>query len=256
MALEDVFPIIIGRCARILRTNCVMPRLINYDLAAELNVQGGVINVPFSNTRKATPVIPGPVPPQGNTPAPTVTPVTLDYWMNDSFNLDDRQISSLATNSDFITTEMAAAAAAVADSVNESIFAQYSQIPTAVGVAGTTPFATSLIEAQAAHRQLSVQKVPKGNRHIVLDPFAYANAIGIETLQRVDASGSNITLREAEVGRALGFDWHEDQTVPTHTLGAAGTITVAGAQAVNASTLNVTVMWCGVLRRSSRPIRR
>lgn len=241
MALEDVFPIIVGRMVKAVRANCAFPRLVNNELAADLQTQGSVVNVTLSENYTATDVVPGPVPTGAPRPSPRKVPVSLDYWKKTDFALNDRELTSIADRSDFLTTEMQSAAGGLAEAINASIAAQYRGIYGTVGVAGTTPFQTSLLAAQATTQLLSVQRCPPGPRRIVLDPFAHANAIGLEVLQRVDASGSNITLREAQVGRALGFDWAEDQQIPTHTTAAAGVILIdlLGGYPAGATTIHV-----------------
>jgi hypothetical protein len=63
-------------------------------------------------------------------------------------------------------------------------------------------------------------------RRMVLDPFGYANALGLSVLQKVNESGDSEALRDGTITRALGFDWYQDQQVPTHTLGAPATAAI------------------------------
>lgn len=243
MALEDLFDKIIALAVKVARSNSIMPRLVNMNTTAELTMKGGTADIPVLDTpRPSIPIAPGPVPPATQRPIPRIVRLGLDYWEDSSFTLTDRDLTSMANRDDYVPKELEASAAGIADRVDLTILNQYKGVYGYVGTAGTTPFTASTAEAQAATRVLSTQNTPKGQgqiRNIVLDEFAYANAIGLEVLQRVDASGSNITLREAMIGRALGFNWAEDQNVPTHiNTGGAGFLT-NGAQAAGATNLVV-----------------
>lgn len=244
MALEDLFDKIIALAVKVARANSIMPRLVNHDTAANLTMKGGTVDITVLDLpRPSIPIVPGPVPPATQRPVPRNVRLGLDFWEDASFSLTDRDITSMSNSADYIPKELQSSAAGLADRVDATIFNQYKGIYGYVGTAGTTPFAASTAEAQAATRVLSSQRCPKGQgeiRNIVLNEFGFANAIGLEVLQRVDASGSNITLREAMIGRALGFNWAEDQNVPTHiNTGGAGFVT-NGAQAAGATTLAVT----------------
>lgn len=245
MAIEDMFDTVIARAVNVCRANSIMPRLVNHSTAAELTVRGGSVDIPVLDLpRKPTPIVPGPVPPASARPTPRNVALKMDFWEDGTFNLTDNDITSMANSADYIPKELLSSAAGIADRVDETILAHYKGVYGFAGAAGVTPFATSTIEAQQATRILSTQLCPKGmgfTRSLVLDEFAYANAIGLDVLQRVDASGSQITLREAHVGYALGFNWEEDQNMPTHITGAAGTplINNAAGYAAGVSTIVV-----------------
>lgn len=226
MALADLYDTVIARAARVVRRNAIMPRLCDMEVSAEAVGKFGTVDFPIIGEATTSSITPAAVPPGGGDPAPTTVPLTLSNWKKSSFTLTDRDIDSMANSADFVPKQLEAHASALADDVDGTILALYKGVYGYAGTAGTTPFATSTVEAQAAVRVLSSQKCPQGNRAIVLDPFAHANAIGLDVLQRVDASGSQITLREAQIGYALGLSWAEDQNVPTHTTGAAGTILI------------------------------
>jgi hypothetical protein len=244
MALEDMYDTIIARAVKVARRNSIMPRLVNSSTTAELTQKGGTANITVIDTVPTpTPITPGPVPPASTRPTPRNVSLAMPFWEDNTFNLTDRDITSMSNNADYIPKELEASAAGIADRVDQTILANYKGIYGFAGTAGTTPFATSTLEAQQATRVLSTQNCPKGqgeNRAIVLNEFAYANAIGLDVLQRVDASGSNITLREAMVGRAMGFYWDEDQNVPRHITTATGTFTTSGTNNAGATTLTVT----------------
>lgn len=233
MALSDLFPVIVGRSAQVVRANSIMPRLVNRDLAADLTVQGSTVNVPVPATYTAQDVVPGPTPPPGNTPADEVVPVQLNFWKDAYFHLNDREMTSLASNSDYVPTSMQAAAEAIASAVDLSILDLYKQTSNLANNSAAGPFnspfsaGNGTLFAQRAALILSLNKAPLTDRHIVLDPFAYSDATGLPQLQQAQSSGTTETIREGIITRALGFSWHQDQNVPTHIRGGVPVTAIA-----------------------------
>lgn len=222
MALEDLYDRIIAVAVLTFRNHSIMPRLVDNDVASELAEYGDTVNINVVQPATTSPVVPAPVRPGGRRPNTRRVALGLDHWEDSAFTLTDREITSMSKSADYIPKELQASAIAIANAVDAQILSNYTGVYGVAGQAGVTPFATSTLEAQEATRVLSSQHAPKGHeRHMVLDEFAYANAIGVPTLQRVDASGASLTLREGIVGRALGFWWHEDTQVPRHTTGTA-----------------------------------
>lgn len=240
MAIEDLFPKLIAKSVKVLRENSIMPRLINTDYAATLAQKGTTVDVPIASSVKTREVTPGHVPPATDRPTPTIVPVTLDQYREAPFVLTDKDISSMEADGGYLPKQLEEAGRALANDIDSSILALYKEIYGFAGTPGTTPFATNTREAQDAVRVMSTQLCPKGNRALVIDEFAYANAIGLDVLQRVDASGSNMTLREAVIGRALGFEWAENQNILRHTAGTgAGYLVNSAAHTAGASSVPV-----------------
>jgi hypothetical protein len=226
MAIEDVLPRLVARAAMVLRANAIMPRLISNDYATSLAEEGNTVDVKKTKARTAERVVPANNPSGFQQPNPETVPVTLSEFFHSGFALNDNIITGLESNSDYVPTELEECVIAVANEIDQSILRTAAAGTwTRVGAAGTTPFsANTLVEARNARRELSRNLCPvrNGGLSLVLDVDGYSNAIGVPTLQRVDQSGASRTLREGEVGRALGFDWHEDQNILQHTTGASG----------------------------------
>lgn len=231
MALEDLYDTIIAHAVTVVRANSIMPALVDRNVAGDLSVQGGQVNVDITDPSTTSPVVPGPVPKGGERRGGRQVPVSLDFWEDSSFSLTDRDISSMSSNSAYIPRRLQESAIAVADRVDETILANYRGVYGFAGVAGITPFATTLAEAQDAIRVLADQKCPMRGlqKQIVLDTFGYTNALGLDVLQDASKSGSVVTLREGRIEEALNFGWHMDQNIPRHSTGAAGTPLVNGA---------------------------
>lgn len=131
---------------------------------------------------------------------------------------------------DFGTQIVDGAMQALAQKIDADLLGLYVDIPYASGTAGTTP--SALANIANVSKVLNNNKVPFGNRRLVIDPEAQAKLIILDAIANADKSGSTQGLREANMGRILGFDSYLDQNVYTHTKGnldadATGTVDVS-----------------------------
>lgn len=69
-------------------------------------------------------------------------------------------------------------------------------------------------QIRAARLLLSQGKAPATNRNMILDIEPFDNLLGISNFLQVNLSGSQETLRDGKVGRALGFDIFESNGLP------------------------------------------
>ncbi len=225
MALSDLYGKILAHGAMVIRNQTPIPALVNHASSEDPTTEktlGGTVSVivpPEFSTRDVTPASTPPAS-QGR-PAPTAVNVPLDYWKEVNFSLTSRDVVQMENDSTYIPMFLANAAASVADDISASIFSNYTGVYGFAGTPGTTPFASSTATAQEAKKVLTEQKCPKSMRHLVLDTDAYANASGLPAFQYYMNSGSTETVIEGEVGRKVGFNWHEDVNAPYHTAGSA-----------------------------------
>lgn len=118
---------------------------------------------------------------------------------------------------------------ALAQKIDSDIMGLYADIPYTFGTAGSTP--NSLAAIAGVGKVLNTNKAPTSNRSLVLDPEAQAALIVLDAIAGADKSGSTQALREASMGRILGFDSFMSQNVKTHTKGgyaALADVTAAG----------------------------
>jgi hypothetical protein len=71
-----------------------------------------------------------------------------------------------------------------------------------------------IAQIRAGRLMLGQNKVPAFGRACILDVEPYDNLLGISNFLQVNLSGSNETLREGRVGRALGLDFYESNGLP------------------------------------------
>lgn len=245
---------ILAAAALHLRKQCVMPRLVNSDLKPEAAQRGDTINVEIPERGSVQAVVPGPVPVQPADSSPTTVPVKLDYWEYASWFLTDRDVGDIMAKEWFLPQKTLSQIIALADRVNSTIFAEYKRIYGFSGIAGQQPFKKTTAggandDGDAyvidLRRVLTQQLAPKEDRSLVLDGIADAGALGLDVFKSANKRGDGgATKHTGEIGHAYGFDFWNDNSVPTHT---AGTLTngsahqglINGAVAAGAKTMNI-----------------
>lgn len=232
-SLDNLTPQILADILSVLRENSVMPRLVNNQYGTNAASQGSKIEINDMDDLTVYPVTPGDAPASGvkSDISSIKREVELNQFEAVTFDLTDKEIQEIQNGTRPRALEKAVAA--MATRIDTQILSLYKYVSNFTGTAGTTPFASNTAVAQNASRILTTNKAAKQERRLVLDEFAYANALGLDVLQRLDASGSSEALRDAMVSRAVGFDWAEDINVNTHTVGMSGTYQVDAAGAIN-----------------------
>lgn len=241
--LSVVMPRMLAAVLPVLRENAITPKLVYNSMGNEPRMRGNTIDIPISHQLETRPVAPAnvaPAPPAANDLNPELRQLKLDYWYEVPFVLSDTEINQVSA--DYVPRQLEEAVKALGNEIDKSVLSLYKQVYQHVGTAGTTPFGTGTEVAQNAARMLTTALADKQNRHMVLDEFAYANALGLPVLQRVNESGSSESLREGRITRVLGFDWHENQNVLRHTTSAltsAGAYVMAANAAAGATTITI-----------------
>ncbi len=237
--LTNVVPQILAQGLLALRGKCIMPRLVNNDYSAEAAQKGNTIDVPIPSAIAVQDVAPSNVYPDDAGVSPTTVAIALDKWKEAPFFLTDKEIQEAIDGT--LPMQASEAIKALGRQVNSDLFASYSDgvigIYTAVGTAATTPFSSDTQAARDARKWLNTLQAPEDDRRMVLDVDAEANALGLSALADASAKGDPNALKEGTIGRVLGFDWHYDQQVPTHTTGLAGTVLVDQADVAIGDTL-------------------
>lgn len=245
MALADLYGKILALGVSCIRKHTVMPLLVNHasnEDPTTTKSRGGTVEVIVPPEFQTRDVVPGSTPPASQAaPAPTTVPVPLNYWKEVNFPLTERDIALMENNAAYVPMFLENAAAAVADDISSSICQQYKGVYGYVGTPGTTPFSVSPLPAQNAKQVLTEQRCPKGMRQIVLDTSAYGNATGLEAFRAAFAYGSPEVIREGEISRGYGFDWHEDLNIQEHENpnGTPTSYLVNGARPVGSVTVNI-----------------
>lgn len=229
--LQALVPTIFAQGLKALRSNCVMPSLVNSDFGTETKEKGDTIQVPVPSMVPVQDVVPGAVAPDPQGATPGKVSIPLSNWKEAPFYLTEKELAQVVDG--VVPMQLSSAVESLATAVNASILTCYKGVYGYVGTAGATPFSTDLSASTQARKVLGLQKAPTQNRRIVLSPDAEANALGLPQFTNAMAAADDGVIREGIIGRKLGFDWAMDQQVPMHAAGSlTGTVTVSGAQAI------------------------
>lgn len=224
--LTNIMPKILARGLKVLREQCILPRIVNTDYAAEAKQKGDTIDVPIPSEVAVIDVTPGPTPPTPGDATPTKVQITLDNWkQNDPIHLTDKEMVEIDKNAHYLPGQLEEAVKGLANAVNQSIWTEYYTVYGAVGTPGTVPFNSTdkLTNATAARRKLHEQLCPRDSRRAVLDFEAEEGFLNLaEVSDTSQVAGERGPKFEGEMGRKIGFDWYTDDHVPTHTAGTPG----------------------------------
>lgn len=237
--ITNVVPKLLAQGLLALREQAVMPRLVNRNYENMAAQRGNVINVPIPSAIAARDVTPGITMASNVDSAPTVALVTLDFWKEAPFHFSDSDMLSVQAGT--IPMQASEAIKSLGNAIDGYIMGKHTGIFSAVGTAGTTPFASNISAAGEARKQLNKQLAPLEDRRGVLDPDAESNLLQLSNVLDFDKRGDQGGIIRGTIGTKLGFDWYMDQNVTTYTPGAAWVTgwAAAGAGSAGDSTLSV-----------------
>lgn len=236
-SFTNVTPTLLAQGLKALREMAIMPRLVNRDIQPLAAEKGAVINVPIPSVVTASAVTPALTWASGSDSAPTVAPVTLDFWREASFYLTDQQLQEAMDG--VIPMQATEAVRALANAIDAYILGKYTGIYGYVGTGGTTPFASGVTVASQGRTVLNKQVAPMGPRFGVLDPDAEGAFLMASPILLANERGDQQAVINGSIGRKLGFDWYMDQNVVTHTAGTAFITgwTITGGAAAGATNI-------------------
>lgn len=227
MILNDVMPKILSSSLKTLRENSIMPKLVNQDYSADFAQKGSVVNVPVPTKLTTQDIIPGPYSQNTADFQLDTVQVPLSFWKESAFSLSDRELADIMDG--VINMQITEAAKAIANEIDRSLINMYRKSSNYVGIAGTTPFASSPVEALQARTVLNKKLAPMTDRRLVMNADVEAAALGLTAFQYYLNSGTAQTQAEGELGRKFGMDWYMDQNLGQHVAGTiAGTLVTSG----------------------------
>ena len=236
--LEAVIPQLLAQGLQALRENAVMPWLVNKSYSDMAANKGASIDIPIPSAIAAQEVAPNNVAPTTGDVAPTSVTFKLDYWYEAPFYLTDKDFMEVMSGT--IPMQASEAIKSLANRVDQHLLGLYTEVYGVWGTPGTTPFASDTRDATGVRKVLNNQVAPLGDRRMVIDADAEANALNLRAFQDMSFSGDARGIIEGEINRKLGFDWFMDQNVLTHTAGNASAYTVSGDQVAGTSVVPLT----------------
>jgi hypothetical protein len=239
--LTAVLPKLLAQGLMALRQNAVTSRLCANMSSALAGKKGSTIDVPIPSAITAVAVTPAATAPVAGALSPDSVPVVLDQWWEAAFDLTDNEYEQAMDG--IIPMQAEEAVKSIVNKVDQSILAQYVKFYGYFGTAGTTPFGSGVgvVDATGIRKILNKQLAPMSPRHVLLDPDAEANALGLEQFANMNFAGTVEAMRDGNLNRKVGMQWWMNQNMPLHTLNAigAGAMTINGVHAIGVTTLSI-----------------
>jgi len=110
------------------------------------------------------------------------------------------------------------------------------------GVAGSTPFASSLADLAQVKKRMDDLGTPLGDRHLVISTAAGAALRSLEKLTRVNEAGESDMLRRGVIHDLMGYAIRESGGFLPMNPGTQASITLTAAAAAGATALAVTAL--------------
>ena len=222
-----------------LRQMAVMPRFVNraYETMSGEKMSTIDINIPSAITAQA--VSPSYVAPDDAGVVPTKVSITLDQWWEAPFFLNDKEMLEVLGGT--IPMQASEAVKSLANKVDGHLLGLYTQVYSAVGSAGVTPFQTDLASFLDADEKLNNTLAPPDNRYVAINAKAKAAAMSLRAFQDASFRGDQAGILRGDIGEKLGAFWFMDQNIPSHTAGTwNGTGTTTGTNAAGQGVVNLT----------------
>ncbi len=198
----------------VLRANIVLAKLVTKDTDYAPGWQGETLTIPYPGTFTAQAKSP-------DTQATIQTPVggtsvalTLSNHQYVDFLVED--VARAQANSDLLMRYVQPAAIALANAVENSLWALYSSFTTSIGTSGTAVAASLIRTAKQTH---DTALVPPQDRSLVISPKDVIGILGDSNLQTyfAFAQQGQQAISEGSIGKLYGYDVYESQLVPVVT---------------------------------------
>ena len=226
-SLANVVPQIMAQGLMVLRENAITPRLVNRSLENKVAEFGDTIDVPFVGNATAVTAVGQAIFTNVDITSSKVQ-VALSFWRRADFTLSDKEIEEAISG--LLPMLASATIKALGNAVDSFILGLYKGIYSTGGVAGTTPFASTVTAFLDARTKMNKTLAPLDGRFVILDPDAEGNALGLPLFHQANLRGDQGGVIRGEIGTKLGADWHMNQNIPTHS---AGTLTANTSMVVN-----------------------
>lgn len=200
----------------ILQNNMVMPFLVHRDFEDEIQEQGDIVNTrkPDNFTAKRKDVEDDVT--VQNATAPNVA-VPLDQHIHTTFRIRDSQMSKSFKN--LVTEFLEPAVISLAQACDQIIIGQAAQwLNNRSYYAGGLSQGSGKTMVTRSRRRMTDNQAPMAPRHMVHSPSSEEDINNVSELTNANTLGDEGTrMREANLGRLLGFNHWVDQNVTSTT---------------------------------------
>lgn len=224
-----------------LRNRAIASRIVNLDFdPAPVNL-GDTINVRFATAQAAQAVTPGHLPTAAQEMLQSTVPLVVNQLWERSMALTDKDVGEIESGA--TPQQMVQMGIDLVEKVNADIYgAAIAQAGSAVGTAGTNPFATDEGLYLDALQRLIERRAPIDGQVAVLRPDAWRRAIQVPNLVQAERrGGATSPLRTGDLDASFGAPIAVDQLMPRTTTAAlgAGALTLNGAPSAGALTISI-----------------
>lgn len=162
--------------------------------------------------------------------------VVLDRHMDVSFEVTSTELSLdvVSFSEQFIQPAMRAQA----QEMDKRLCYQYFDVACWGTVTGTP----AVGDVAKLRSYQSILKAPLSDRRMVVSPQTEASYLALDAFLHAEKRGDTKAIRDAHMGRVLGYDWYMDQNIYSHTEGGAwdsGTNLLKGAGASAATSCTI-----------------
>lgn len=195
----------------VLRANIFLAKMVSRDTDVAPFQVGDTLNIPYPGTFVANDKTAN-TPVTLQVPTGTTTQVVLNKHKEASFLIEDA-VRALQ-NQDVMHRYITAAIVPIAEQIESDLFALYSSFTNTTGVGGTNLTMATLL---ATRKLMNDNKVPKGNRSIIVSDKDEVSLLADSTLQSYFAFAKPDALAAGSIGNLAGFDVYASQLVPFAT---------------------------------------
>jgi hypothetical protein len=236
--LTYVIPQLLAQGLMALREEAITARLVNRAYEPLAGQKGSSIDVPIPSAITARAVTAAVTMPANVDSSPTRVVITLDQWWEAPFQMSDKDLLEAAGG--IMPMQASEAIKALANKMDAYLLGFYLKVPNYSGVAGTTPFVSTVAEYTDARLRLNKTLAPMTDRRVLLNPEAEANALKLALFSQADQRGDQGGVINGQIGRKLGADWFMNQNIPVHAGGSAGgTTTLSATMTVGQAILSI-----------------
>ncbi len=225
---------------------------VSSDLTYDRAAKGQTVTSPVAPAATASDITPGVTPPNDGDQTIGKVDMTITKARRVPVRWNGEEKLALDNNGASYNTilrdQFAQAMRALANEVEADVAGLAIGASRAVGVAGTTPFATNLKDSALALKALQDNGAPKGDLQLVIDTTAGANMRTLGQLTKANEANDDSLLRRGVLLDVHGFAIRESAQVvaPASGTGASATTNTAG-YAVGATTITLASAGTGTI---------
>lgn len=225
---------------------------VSSDMTYNRAAKGQTVTSPVAPAATASDITPGVTPPNDGDQVIGSTSMTITKARRVPVRWNGEEKLALDNNGASYNTilrdQFAQAMRTLANEVEADVAGLAVGASRAVGVAGTTPFATNLKDSALALKDLQDNGAPKGDLQLVIDTTAGANMRTLTQLTKANEANDDSLLRRGVLLDVHGFAIRESAQVvtPASGTGASATTNAAG-YAVGATAITLASAGTGTI---------